>query len=518
MRGSPVAARGLAWGLVALALLPALLPPLAWLDWSLSGGSFAAGWPSAEGWGLFGRSCAFAAAAGALAAGLGVLGALRILSAPTFRKTRTLAALSALLAPPAIHGLAWATVTAQGAAALRALGGPDAVLQGPGAALAVTVVAYGPLATGLALAALLQVDPELLSAGRLFQSEGRTTGRLLLGLAAPHLLLAAALVALLVLQDFTLPALFSMPTYVLGLFARFAAERDPAALLAQALPLLLAAVALSSGLARRLRPAAGHRPGGPTRPLGGLEPFRSRPGAALLADAWLLLPLLAPLLLLLLGWDGPRWAGALRRALPDLVYSLTLGMGASLLAAPAGWILASAAARADRGRTFAAGLFLLLLVLPTILPSLGVLRLLQALPRPMEGLGPLLAALARAIPAAALVCLGAELRRDPGLLEAARLLGRPWAAFWRVRLPLGAPALAVSAVLAFALTLGECAGTILLLPPGRGTVATRLFNLLHYGASADVAALSALLALLALGAALLAAAWVQRAGRWRAVP
>ena len=503
---------GSAAGLAAA--VPVLVPLLALAAWSLAAGSFSRGIPTREGWLLLGRTAAFSLAT-ALATGfLGVASALRLL---TLRGWRLPLLLATLLVPPTIHGLGWASVAATLGALVRGWGGPDLVFQGTAAALWVDGIAFAPLATGLAAAAFLLVDPALLEAARGFQPEDSVLRRILLGLAAPYLATGALLVFLLCLQDFTVPALFSVPAYPMGIFARFAAERDPAALSAQALPLVAAALPLFLGAACAWKGLAGHQVGGPQRPLGGLRFERLCLGA--LADAWLCLPALAPLLLLALGFEAERWRLALARALPDLAYSLGLAAAVAASGVALGALLARQLDRLGRTMAFWAALLLVPLVLPPVLPAIGVLRLLQALPPAWEELGPYLASLCRILPVATLLFLGARRRRDPGLVEAARLLGRrPWQRLTRIHVPLLAPAAATAAVAAFTLVLGECGGMILVLPPGRSTLATRLFNLLHYGAGPEVAALSTLLSGLSGAAAALAIWAAKRSTRWRMRP
>lgn len=502
--------RGLGSALGLLAAAPALLPVLALGAWGLAAGSFAKGIPSLEGWLLLGRTAAFSLGTMLVACLLGIPAALRLLTA---RGWRLPVLLATLLVPPTIHGLGWASVAAQLGALARAYGGPDLVFQGTTAALWVNGIAFAPLATGLSAGAFLLVDPALLEAARVFQPTRRTLRRVLLGLAAPYLATGALLVFILSMQDFTVPALFSVPAYPMGIFARFAAERDPAALLAQSLPLIGAALPLLLLASRAWRGLAGHQIGGPVRPLGGLR--FDHP----LADGWILLPSLAPILLLALGFDAARWRMALERALPDLCYSLGLALTVAAAAVGLGALLARWLDGLGRALPPCAALLLTPLVLPSVLPAIGVLRLLQGLPLAWEDLGPFLAALGRALPIAALVLLAARRRRDPGLVEAARLLGRtPWRRFLHVHLPMLAPATAAVAVATFTLVLGECAGMILVLPPGRSTLATRLFNLLHYGAGPDVAALSTLLSALAGTAAALAVWTAKRSTRWRMRP
>ena len=504
MRLHRLGALALPW----LAALPALLPVAVFGLWGLGAGSLARGWPSGDSWLLLGRTALFALTT-ALAAGLlGTVSALRILTA---RGWRLPVLLATLLVPPAVHGLGWASVASELGALARATGGPDLVFQGTGAALWVNAIALAPLATSLCAAAFLLVDPGLLEAARVFQPAGRVTRRILAGLAAPHLAAALLLVFVLALQDFTVPALFSVPAYPMGLFARFASERDPGAVLVQALPLLAAALPLAVAAARTWKGLTGHRVGGPARPLGGLRP-RS-PVLDRVGDGWLLLPALAPLLLMAVGFDAARWGMAWSRALPDLVYSLALA------SVTAGMAMVLGAFLAPRMGHALALLVLVPLLLPPVLPSLGVLHLFQSLPPSWEPLAPVVAALARALPLAALLMAAARRRRDPGLEEAARLLGRnPWRRFRRITLPMAVPSAAAAAVAAFTLTLGECASLVLVLPPGRSTLATRLFNLLHYGAGPEVAALSILLSALSGTAAALAVGAVRRSTRWRMNP
>jgi iron(III) transport system permease protein len=491
--------------------LPALLPVLSLVAWSCAAGSFAKGIPSLEGWMLLARTAVLALGTALLACGLGIPAALRLLA---IRRWRFPVLLATLLIPPTIHGLGWASVAAQFGALMRTVGGPDLVFQGTFAALWVNGIAFAPLAIGLSAAAFLQVDPALLEAARLFQPAPRAIRRILLGIAAPYLTIGFLLIFILSLQDFTVPALFSVPAYAMGIFARFAAERDPAALAAQALPLILAALPLFFLVSRAWKRLSGNQIGGPVQPLGGLG--LGSPVTKLFADLWICLPALAPLLLLGLSFDITRWRTAVERALPDLGYSLELAALASVVAVVLGALLARQMDRMKRALPLLATLCLIPLVLPSVLPSIGVLKLMQILPPEWEDAGPFLAALCRVLPIAAFILLTARRRRDPGLLDAARLLGRsPRQRFLRIHVPMLVPAAAAAMVAAFTFTMGECAGMILVLPPGRSTLATRLFNLLHYGAGPDVAALSTLLSVLS-GAAAALAVWAAKRGtRWR---
>jgi len=87
---------------------------------------------------------------------------------------------------------------------------------------------------------------------------------------------------------------------------------------------------------------------------------------------------------------------------------------------------------------------------------------------------------------------------DPVLTEAASLPNVGW---WRrflwVRLPMFTPAIAVTLLVVFVLSLGELGASLLISPPGQATLPMRIYNLLHYGATDVVSALSLIMVLVA---------------------
>ncbi len=60
----------------------------------------------------------------------------------------------------------------------------------------------------------------------------------------------------------------------------------------------------------------------------------------------------------------------------------------------------------------------------------------------------------------------------------------------RIVLPLLVPSISVGFLITFILSLGELRATLLVLPAGRETLLLKMYNLMHYGAHEQVAALS----------------------------
>ncbi|MBV9866939.1 MAG: iron ABC transporter permease [Abitibacteriaceae bacterium] len=113
---------------------------------------------------------------------------------------------------------------------------------------------------------------------------------------------------------------------------------------------------------------------------------------------------------------------------------------------------------------------------------------------------------ARFLPLSLFLLYEAVQRTDENLLEAAYNMGAtPLQAAWAVLAPLARPALLSVAALVWALCAGELTTTVLINQPGGQTLPLPIFNQMHIGATAEVAALSLILATMSGGVLLLAA-------------
>jgi iron(III) transport system permease protein len=121
------------------------------------------------------------------------------------------------------------------------------------------------------------------------------------------------------------------------------------------------------------------------------------------------------------------------------------------------------------------------------MPAFGFLR--------EGGTAVALASAARFAPFAALL-LALHLRRiDWTLVEAARVFEKSrFRSRLRIDGRLAAPGILAAAALVFALAAGETAATLIVAPPGRETLALKIFGYLHYGAVEPVAGLCLFLA------------------------
>jgi ABC-type Fe3+ transport system permease subunit len=368
-----------------------------------------------------------------------------------------------LVLPPVLAAAAWlgARLPAPGA---------------PGCALMLGAL-YWPVVALLLDASLRRLPAGAVEAAALQLPPGRLLRRVVWPHVRPSLLAGLLLVFLLAASEFTVPALFVVPTVSMTVYEELSAFRGASAASA-ALPLIVLVLILSWRLRR-------------TPMLPTPEPATSFLSGASLAACRAV--------------AGVVWAAT--AVLPAVLFALradfsarTLSMnldaiGWSLLVAGASAVLLVGWASLSPGRSRLEPLWLATLVLPGIVAGLGALKIAErggVLPWLMSGGVLLILALMARFAFVAWLPLREPVERAQ--LDAAELAGIPAFRRWRrIVLPALLPRAAAAGALVFVLVLGEIGPVVLLSPPGRMTAAQHLFTLMHYGYDGVVASMALLL-------------------------
>jgi iron(III) transport system permease protein len=217
----------------------------------------------------------------------------------------------------------------------------------------------------------------------------------------------------------------------------------------------------------------------------------------------LVLLLAVPLASLAVGAGTPsQFFHAIGSARSELLVSIKVSLTTALLALLLGIGVALGMMR-GRAAWLWWALVCLLFAMPAPLVAVGILRVASYGGTWMESFLPVWACLARFLPVAAFLCYAAFQRMDQSLLEAASVFQRTRLhGALGIALPLVWRGLFLAAAACLALALGELGASLLVALPGESPLVVRLYNLLHYGASQEVASLGLALSLLALGASL----------------
>jgi iron(III) transport system permease protein len=472
-------------------------------------------------WVLLGNSLAIAAGTAALATVLGVASglALEYHRVPTRRVLSWCLAVP-FLVPPSIFAMAWVDCLGNNGLVtrlVRLVTGPDVSLPSLYTRSGVVLVlglAYFPVVALSTVVALRRFDYRLIEAARLAGRGRRLLPGIVLPVIAPAVLTGTLFVFVLALVGMAVPSLLQINTYPVELHAA-SADYDYPAATAQAFPLLACGLAAFAVWGLFLRPRQAWLTGA-RRPRGDLPVSRhGRAGLTVFCWTLVLVSAALPLFTLVLRADSPEsFVTVLISAKEEMAASLAVGAGAATVLTTLALLMAFLA----RGSRWLARL-----QVASIVPFLAS--------GPILGMG-LIALWNRHGPAGAVydslavVVLACAARycylahvgftaamRDlhPSLDEAAVLAGVPWyRRLIGIVVPLLWPALAAAWGLGFLFAVREVDATVLVCPPGVTTLPVRLFTLMHYGPSSDVAALSLLtVALILIGAAMTAVAYNQ---------
>lgn len=420
--------------------------------------------------------------------------------------------------PPYIHALAWTSTIYKINIWLEMHGLPRILLEGWWGSWWVQLMALLPVAVGLALVGLEMVEPTLIESARILRSDLKVLTRVVLPLASPVLFAGGGFLFLITLTDYSVPSLFSVNVYPLEIFAEYSASAEPGRALLLALPLLVIAMSIVALLQFPLRNAAlkpSHRK---TLEISAMDlpPWFSwlQRGALVLMTLQVIVPLVS-LLTAAVPWSNLNLTSAASGR--EISYSFWVALLASVLCLPPALSVAQELLRKDNRGRLAWLLATIPLAIPAPLVGIGLIGVWNHpfLNSIYSGGGmPVLAAMSRFTPLAALILLAQLRRSDPLLIDAARVLQTSLAQIWaQVRLPLMAPGLLAAAGITFALTAGELGATLIVAPPGLGTLTMRIYNYLHYGSTGQVAGLCLIMVLVTASAGCLVVLGLM--GWWR---
>lgn len=425
----------------------------------------------------------------------GVLAALAMKRSPIISRLFYLVLPPLLVIPPYLFGVAWVATFFTINELLLAAGFAGFLVTGWAGSWAAESMALLPLATGFAFLALESINPSLLEAARLHHSEGRVFLRIGLPLALPTLGVGCGFLLVISLMDYSIPSLFATNTYAMEIFSRYSADGSAGVALLTALPLLLIiTILLASGISPLRHAAATPWRGGRQFLHGTSWPIWVST-AQYAAVALLLLQAIVPVVMMCWLTAIPaRLLQSFDNAQQEMSYSLVLAATVALIGVPLALVLSAQLQRIKMKGIFWWCVILLPLALPASLIGIGMVSMVNmgfAAGLNLAPLAPVLTNLVRFLPIAVLILYAQRLRCDPALLDATQCFQRScWhGALW-VRWPMMAPGMALAATLLFTFTFSELGATLLVAVPGSATIMMRLYNLMHYGASREVAALA----------------------------
>ncbi len=356
----------------------------------------------------------------------------------------------------------------------------------------VLVMAYLPYVIGLTLIGLYSMDKELIENGKLYGGPLRVAASTIIPQCYSLLVTAFNIVFILNLVDYTIPSLFGIRVYPMQIYARFSAEPNPGLAFIDSLPLLIIGGSiLYLTYKKALSFSIDMHGWGDKRAGNDLEFSNSFMfnGLMIIGIVVLLFQIFVPVINLVIEADSMT---ALIQSRTELMHTLT----ASFLAAITGTILAlglsEAMVKSHAMRRIVSPVLMFTYIMPAPLIGIGLNifgRIIgDAISNSIVIIA--LAGIIRFLPIATALMYVQYIALDSSVLDAGRLFMSNYLEYqFKVKMPLLAGGLMGSAGILFALTAGELGATLMVAPPGKGTLTIKIFNYLHYGASGTVASL-----------------------------
>ena len=453
---------------------------------------------------------------------VGTLLALLIVRTDTpGRRTAAVLLVTMLLVPLYLQMTGWEAVVGKLGWQLGQYGaGAQPLLSGWRAVVWIHTLAAIPWVTLIVGLGLTLVDPQLEEESLLNATSGQVFLRIVLPGALPSLGVAALWVLTVSAGEMTVTNVYQVFNYAEVLHTWLAWGDDSGNMWQQLLPsLLLLALLLVAGLLLVMKLA----PGGDLSIMRRPRQYRlgrwRLPAAALLCVLMIAMAVvpLAGLCSqagkqseLLDGQPTSYWSAAKfidmamlnpwRRFGEDIGWTLLIGAAAAttalLLSAPLAWWARNGGRRALPALLVSA----LFLSIPGPLLSLGLIRLLSNPTLPLASwlldqtiFTPVVLLAARGLPLAILICWYALRTVGRDTLDSAAIEGAgSTTRFWRIAASAHLPAFATAWLAAIAVAMGDVSTTanLLVLPPGVDTVAQRVFQLAHFGATDQLSGLA----------------------------
>ncbi len=455
---------------------------------------------------LFFRSVVLSCVATFLAGLLGVPLAF-FLARFTFPGKRAAAflCLAPLLIPPHIQTLSWLYLYGNrgifhGWLQFAGLAAPQNALSSTAGVILILAFSYFPLITLLTMAGLTRIDRYLEESAGFVHSPWTVLRTITLPLVSPYIFAGFLIVFIFSFFNYGVPSLLRVPTYPIEIFTRFSAFYDEAGAAAMSMPavLLVAGAYLCLRIWFQKRQFAMRLPGlRPVTPVvvGGRTKILMAGWITLILTVGVLLPVGS---LFLQAGSLASFTLAAGGSLREFRTTLLISAGSASCITIFAFCLARVMETLSGGRqALAEFLAFLPFAFPATTLGIGLIYLWNSR---MTGFlytstaMLLLAMTARFLPLAIHIIRSSLKQVHPGLLEAASFGRTSRLQRWLfIDFPLARRGLAACWILAFVFCTGELGTTLLVIPPGSGTVSLKIYNLLHYGAGPLVAALALLL-------------------------
>lgn len=404
-----------------------------------------------------------------------------------FRKVWQYLYLAPLLIPPYISAISWIDLL------------DSFNIHGLLLSIWILGLSYFPFLTLLTISGLKSVDRRLEEAAQLSRNKFYVLKRITLPLVFPYIISGAIFVFIFSIGNYEIPALLEVNTYPVEIFTQFSAFYNPQAATVISFPLILITLVLILLQRHVFRGKSYVTIGSASRKPTLLNLGKCRIFALIFSSFIIFISVVLPIYVLLQRSGGLQtYKVALKTSYRELFLSVSLAaVGATLIMIISFFIAYFIERAKGKKQTAMDVVSLIPFAIPATVLGIGLIRVWNhSFFQFIYGSSAivLFAYVARFSPFSIRAISSNIKQINPNLEESASICGISWwKSFFRILVPLSKNGLLAGWLIAFVLSLGELGTTLLIIPPGKATLPIKIYNIMHYGASKLVAALSVIL-------------------------
>lgn len=357
-------------------------------------------------------------------------------------------------------------------------------------------VSYYPIIAIMVAAGLTRLDQELIDISKLYMGP---VGVFIYGIFPQiwhHIIASCCLVLIFSLGRYGVPSLLGINTYPVEIFTQFSAFYDDNSAVACSIPLMLIVISLIL-LQKRIMKSRAYVYWGNTSRIASVIRLKRWKYVGLIGLISIcVITTLAPFFSVLIRTQGiVRVVQALRSASDGITTTSFLALLAAILSVIIAWPIAFYLSEFKGRWVDLIDIFCWVpIAIPGTILGLGIIQQSHIVPSLVRadsyGFFLLCAYVGMFSPYSIRIIKASFDHQDRSMIDRAMMDCRNW--YQRliyVDIPIHGPAIASSVIIVMVLVIGELNATVLLVPPGRTTLAVTIDNLLHYGANANASAL-----------------------------
>lgn len=362
----------------------------------------------------------------------------------------------------------------------------------------VQMMVYYPISTALCLLGLELIPEEYIESAKFYKNDNEILFKIIIPLGFPFIIAGGIFIFLITIMDYTIPSLYQISVYSMEIFADYSTYSDGVRAFQLSVPLIMLAVFVILTFKGYLKAID-------------IKSFKTKNHNINLKFSLaiyifqcisvilFMFQIIVPLFQLFSIAFKENVLKNVVESIGELGYTFLISVIAALVAVIISFVIAQYMNKGNK-------ILWILNVIPFVIPaSLGGIGIIMIYNRDIFGsiygssLMPILATCARFIPFSVLILTFMFKQSDTLLIDAANIYKKnEFISLVKIKIPLFIKSILVSLVLVFVFSVQELGASLMVVPPGKGTITMKIYNYMHYGATGKVASLCLFMTIISL--------------------